>query len=110
VGALSSASCRELREALAPLDGNLLIDGKTMNTFECAQLLLSVRPILPRTAIVGGDLASFVAAMLPGKDYYQHELRCFESEDDAIAWLHGDPPASQIVPMPHQQQDVEAVV
>ena len=65
--------------------GKLLIDLTGTTGEECARHMRNFRPMMPTAAIFGADIDP---AILEVPDsYYTHEVRCFETEEDALAWL-----------------------
>lgn len=89
-GRMTLQDSRQLRAILKTLDCQLLLDWTGTPAEDCARQLLTVRPMLPRTAIVGAAPAGFAFKNLPGKDFYLHEVRYFEAEEDALRWLRED--------------------
>jgi hypothetical protein len=84
-GEMSPEDVRSLASFLHDYGGKLLVDLTATTADECARNLAAFRPMMPTTAIFGADLDP---ATLEVKDsYYVKEVRLFESEDEALAWL-----------------------
>jgi hypothetical protein len=101
-GPVTRADGRQLRAYLRTVDDNLLIDLTGSPVRELARQLCAMRPMLPRTACYGPPLPEYLYRGLPGKDYYLHEVRHFETQDEALAWLREEPPR-------HRQRDRAAI-
>jgi hypothetical protein len=86
-GPLTVEDSRQLRAFLKTVDGNLLVDLRHAPLWEMAQEFCRVRSMLPKTAFVGPELPRILCADLPGKHYYMHEVRHFNTEDEALEWL-----------------------
>jgi len=76
---------RSLASFLHDYSGKLLVDLSETTAEECARNLAAFRPMMPTTAVFGADLDP---AILEVEDsYYVKEVRLFESEEAALAWL-----------------------
>jgi len=65
--------------------GKLLIDLSGTTGEECSRHIKNFRPMMPTTAIFG---ARIDPAILEVPDsYYTHEVKHFETEAEALAWL-----------------------
>jgi len=65
--------------------GKLLIDLTGSTGEECSRHMRNFRPMMPTAAIFG---AKIDPAILEVPDsYYLHEVRYFETEGEALAWL-----------------------
>ena len=81
----SHEDVRSLANFLADYHGKLLIDLSGTTGEECASQLKQFRPMMPISAIIGADLDP-VTLEIPDS-YYVHEVRHFQSEEQALAWL-----------------------
>jgi hypothetical protein len=86
-GPVTLDDSRQLRAFLKTVDGQLLFDLRYTPLWEMAQELCRVRSMLPKTAFVGPELPRILCSDLPGKHYYMHEVRHFNTEDEALDWL-----------------------
>ena len=66
--------------------GKLLIDLTETTDKECAHNIQQFRPMMPVTAIFGGNLDPSIL-VIP-ESYYAHEVRYFKTEAEALNWLH----------------------
>ncbi|MFL7867999.1 MAG: STAS/SEC14 domain-containing protein [Anaerolineales bacterium] len=65
--------------------GKLLIDLSGTTGEECSRHIKNFRPMMPTTAIFGAPIDP---AILEVPDsYYTHEVKHFETEAEALAWL-----------------------
>ncbi len=69
--------------------GKLLIDLTDTTAEECAKHLKHLRPMLPTSAVFGAELDPELL-VLP-ESYYLHEVRYFQTEGEALAWLREQP-------------------
>lgn len=69
--------------------GKLLIDLTGSSGEECAIHIKNFRPIMPVTAIFGTKIDSSILE-LPESYFlnYSHEVQWFETEEEALNWLH----------------------
>jgi len=81
----SHEDVRSLANFLADYHGKLLIDLSKTTSEECAKQLKQFRPMMPTAAIIGADLDP--ATLEIPDSYYVHEVRHFQSEEQALAWL-----------------------
>jgi hypothetical protein len=81
----SHEDVRSLANFLADYHGKLLIDLSETTSEDCAKQLKQFRPMMPTAAIIGVDLDP--AALEIPDSYYVHEVRHFQSEEQALAWL-----------------------
>jgi len=65
--------------------GKLLIDLSGSSNEECARHIKQFRPMMPVAAIFGAPIDPSVLT-LP-KSYYEHPVRWFETEAEALNWL-----------------------
>ncbi len=81
----SHEDVRSLANFLADYHGKLLIDLSGTTGEECAEQLKQFRPMMPTSAIIGVELDP-TTLEIPDS-YYVHEVRHFQSEEQALAWL-----------------------
>ena len=86
-GPVTLNDSRQLRAFLKTIDGDLLVDLRHAPLWEMAQEFCRVRAMLPKTAFVGPELPRILCDGLPGKDYYRHRVRHFDTEEEALDWL-----------------------
>lgn len=86
-GPVTVESTRQFRAFLIEFRGRLLVDLRNTPPADMRRELLRVRSMLPQTACFGPGYLRPVCEQLPGKDVYRHELRHFETEAEALAWL-----------------------
>jgi len=85
VGPLSHEDVRALASFLHDYRGKLLIDLRKTSGEECMNNIRQFRPMMPTAAIFG---AKIDPAMLDiPESYYTHEVRYFETEEEALTWL-----------------------
>ena len=65
--------------------GKLLIDLSGTTGEECARHIKNFRPMMPTTAIFGARIDPEILDV--PESYYTHEVRNFETEDEALDWL-----------------------
>jgi len=84
-GPMSHEDVRALASFLHDYRGKLLVDLRGTTGEECMKNLRQFRPMMPTTAIFGSKID---AAVLEIPDsYYTHEVRYFETEEEALTWL-----------------------
>jgi hypothetical protein len=76
---------RSLASFLHDYRGKLLIDLSGTTGEECARNLQQFRPLMPTTAIFGGAINPIILEI--PESYYTHEVRYFNTEDEALNWL-----------------------
>lgn len=82
---MSHEDVQTLAAFLYDYAGKLLIDLTQASAEECARHLVNFRPMMPTAAVFGADIDP---AILDIPDsYYVREVRLFETEDEALAWL-----------------------
>ena len=84
-GAFCPEEIQTLTSFLRDYHGKLLVDLRDADFAECARHLKNLRPMMPTAAIFGADVDPDLLEIDPS--YYAHEVRGFESEDEALAWL-----------------------
>lgn len=82
---MSHEDVRSLATFLHDYRGKLLVDLTGTSGDECARNLKQFRPLMPTTAIFGGDLNPIILDM--PESYYTHEVRYFDTEVEALNWL-----------------------
>ncbi len=65
--------------------GKLLIDLSGSSGEECSKHIKLFRPMMPTTAIFGAKIDPAVLEI--PNSYYTREVRYFETEEEALAWL-----------------------
>ncbi len=78
----------EIRALAAFFDdyrGKLLIDLTGTTGEECARHIRNFRPMMPTAAIFGAPIDPAILEV--PESYYLHEVRYFETEEEALAWL-----------------------
>ena len=84
-GTYSPEDIRSLASFFHDYRGKLLIDLTGSTGEECARHIKNLRPMMPATAIFGAPIDP---AILDIPDsYYTKEVRYFETEQEALAWL-----------------------
>ena len=66
--------------------GKLLIDLSGTTGEECSRHIQQFRPMMPITAIFGGNLDPSILE-LP-ESYYAHEVCYFKTKSEVLNWLH----------------------
>ncbi len=88
-GSFTSEDVRSLAQFFEDYRGKLLIDLSETTAEECARHLKHMRPMLPTSAIFGTELDPELLAV--PESYYLHEVRYFDTEEEALAWLREQP-------------------
>jgi hypothetical protein len=65
--------------------GKLLIDLSGTNGEECSRHIKNFRPMMPVAAIFGAQIDPAILKI--PDSYYAHEVRYFQTEDEALKWL-----------------------
>ncbi len=86
-GRVTSEDSRELRSFLKGYRGRLLVDLAEACVGDCTREFFRVRVMLPQTAFYGAPIPRMLTNALPGKEFYMHEVRAFETEEAALNWL-----------------------
>ena len=76
---------QSLAKFLEDYKGKLLIDLTGTTAEECAKNIKNFRPMMPTAAIFGAPIGQEVLEL--SKSYYEKEVRYFETETEALAWL-----------------------
>jgi hypothetical protein len=84
-GAFSHDDIRALAGFLSDYRGKLLIDLSGTTGEECARHIRNFRPMMPTAAIFGATIDPAILDV--PESYYLHEVRLFETEGEALAWL-----------------------
>lgn len=84
-GPLSHEDVRMLAGFLHDYRGKLLVDLRGTTGEECLVNLKNFRPMMPTTAVFGTKIDPD-ALDIP-ESYYTHEVKYFETEDEALTWL-----------------------
>jgi len=84
-GPLSHEDVRALASFLHDYRGKLLIDLRGTTGEECMHNLRQFRPMMPTAAIFGAKIDA-TQLEIP-ESYYTHEVRYFETEEEALIWL-----------------------
>ncbi len=84
-GSFSPEDVKALASFLHDYRGKLLVDLTGISGEECARHMKQFRPMMPPTAIFGAELDPAILEI--PESYYTHEVRYFETEAEALAWL-----------------------
>ena len=76
---------QSLEKFLDDYKGKLLIDLSGTTVEECLRNIKNFRPMMPTAAIFGASIGQEVLEL--SKSYYEKEVKYFESEVEALAWL-----------------------
>lgn len=86
-GAFTHEEVQALASFLNEYRGKLLIDLRDAEIEECERHIKNFRPMMPTAAIFGAPIDPSVLDI--PEMWYAHDVRAFETEDDALAWLRG---------------------
>ena len=81
----SPADVQSLEKFLEDYNGKLLIDLTKTTVEECMRNIKNFRPMMPISAIFGAPIGQEILEL--SKSYYEKEVKFFESEAEALAWL-----------------------
>jgi hypothetical protein len=84
-GFFSPEDVQTLAKFLEDYKGKLLIDLTETTAEECLRNIKNFRPMMPTAAVFGVPIGQEVLEI--SKSYYEKEVRYFETEAEAIAWL-----------------------
>jgi hypothetical protein len=84
-GAFTPEEVKTLAAFFQDYRGKLLIDLTGSTGEECARNIKQFRPMMPVAAIFGAPIDPAILD-LP-KSYYEHEVRYFATEAEALTWL-----------------------
>ena len=76
---------QSLAKFLEDYRGKLLIDLTGTSVEECLRNIKNFRPMMPTAAIFGAPIGQEILAL--SKSYYEREVRYFDGETGALAWL-----------------------
>lgn len=76
---------QSLSKFLEDYKGKLLVDLTGTTVDDCQRNIKNLRPMMPTTAIFGAPIGQEILEI--PKSYYEKEVRYFESEAEALAWL-----------------------
>ncbi len=82
---MSHEDVRTLAGFLHDYRGKLLVDLRGTSGDECLNNLRQFRPMMPTTAIFGAKIDASLLEI--PESYYTHEVKFFDSEEDALHWL-----------------------
>ena len=85
-GSFSPEDVQSLAKFLEDYQGKLLIDLTGTTVEDCLRNIKNFRPMMPTAAIFGAPIGQKVLEL--SQSYYEKEVRYFESEDEALTWLH----------------------
>jgi hypothetical protein len=83
--AFSPEDVKALASFLHDYRGKLLVDLTETTGEECARHFKQFRPMMPTAAIFGAELDPAILEI--PDSYYTHEVRFFETEEEALTWL-----------------------
>ncbi len=86
-GSFTHEEVQALASFLNEYRGKLLIDLRDAEIEECERHIKNFRPMMPTAAIFGAPIDP--SALDIPEMWYAHDVRAFETEDDALAWLRG---------------------
>lgn len=84
-GPMSGDDVKALAAFLYDYRGKLLVDLTGTTGDECARNLHHFAPMMPTAAIFGADLDPEILDF--PESYYTHEVKLFDTEAEALAWL-----------------------
>jgi len=84
-GPFTPAEIQTLASFILDYRGKLLIDLTGTSGEECSRHIQNFRPMMPTAAIFGAPID--IKILEVPDSYYTHEVRYFESEETALAWL-----------------------
>ncbi len=84
-GPLSPDDVQTLAKFLEDYQGKLLIDLSETTVEECVRNIKNFRPMMPTSAIFGAPIGQEILEI--PESYYEKEVRFFNTEKEAIAWL-----------------------
>lgn len=87
-GEFSPEEIQSLAAFLLDYRGKLLVDLTGSTGEECARHIQNFRPMMPTTAIFGAPIDPKILEV--PDSYYTHEVRCFATEEEALAWLRNN--------------------
>ncbi len=84
-GSFSPEDIQSLADFLYNYHGKLLIDLSGTTADECVRHIQAFRPMMPTAAVFGAKIDPKIL-QIPDS-YYVKEVRYFETEAEALAWL-----------------------
>jgi hypothetical protein len=84
-GPFTPGDVQSLAGFLREYSGKLLIDLTGADAEECSRHIRHFRPMLPTAAVFGAPIDPGILVI--DKSYYANDVRFFESEAEALAWL-----------------------
>jgi hypothetical protein len=84
-GSFSPEDVQTLAKFLEDYKGKLLIDLTGTTAEECLRNIKNFRPMMPTAALFGAPIGQEVLEI--SKSYYEKEVRYFDTEAEALAWL-----------------------
>lgn len=84
-GPFSPEDVRSLEKFLEDYNGKLLIDLTGTTVEDCVRNIKNFRPMMPTAAVFGAPIGQEILEL--SKSYYEKEVRFFDSEPEALAWL-----------------------
>lgn len=84
-GAMSHDDVQALAAFLYDYRGKLLVDLTGTTGEECARHMKQFAPLMPTAAIFGAELDPAIFEF--PESYYTHDVRYFDTEAEALAWL-----------------------
>jgi len=84
-GTLSHEEARSLADFLYNYHGKLLVDLTGATGEECSRHLKEFRSMMPTAAVFGTEIDPHILDVQDS--YYTKEVRYFETEEEALAWL-----------------------
>ncbi len=84
-GRFTPGDIQALAVFLRDYSGKLLIDLTGADAEECGRHIRQFRPMMPVAAVFGAPLDPAILDI--DRSYYANEVRLFDSEEEALAWL-----------------------
>jgi hypothetical protein len=84
-GEFSPSDIQSLAAFMLDYRGKLLIDLSGSTGEECSRHIKNFRPMMPIAAIFGAQIDPSILEV--SDSYYTHEVRYFETENEALTWL-----------------------
>ena len=84
-GEFTPQTIQSLASFMLDYRGKLLIDLSGTTGEECARHIKNFRPMMPTAAIFGAPIDPTILEV--PDSYYTHEVRHFDTEDEALEWL-----------------------
>jgi hypothetical protein len=84
-GRFTPGDVQSLAGFLHEYSGKLLIDLSGADAEECSRHIRHFRPMMPMAAVFGAPIDPGILVI--DKSYYANDVRFFESEAEALAWL-----------------------